>query len=312
MRPAATPAPLFSIVIPTYRRPDRLEGCIRSIAKLRYDPARFEVIVVDDGSGSADSVERVLAKFRDRLHVRLFEQAHRGPAAARNLGARRAAGRYLTFTDDDCQPDPGWLSALEDHYADSPQTIAGGRTINALRDNICAEASQALVSYLYEYYQRKGTPFIASNNLTLPRELFDELGGFDERFRLAGGEDRELCDRALRRGCCLAHVPQAMVHHYHALSLRGFLRQHLNYGRGAHFFHQTRAARYGGRIEVEPLTFYIDLIRYPLSCPQVEHRLTACLLMVVSQLANAAGFFQQKLWDVSIREYFRRRREPPA
>jgi hypothetical protein len=91
------------------------------------------------------------------------------------------------------------------------------------------------------------------------------------------------------------------VFHYHALTLSGFLRQHFNYGRGAHCFHEKRAARYGRRVEIEPPRFYIDLVFFPLRSTEIEHRLRTCVLMLVSQVANAAGFFREKL---------RRRRSP--
>lgn len=288
-------SPSFSIVIPTYNRPDRLDSCLRAVAELRYDPERLEVLVVDDGTEQIDRVRAVLDDHGGRLRVELLEQTHRGPAAARNLGASRATGRFLAFTDDDCRVDPGWLRALEVHLESTPRGIVGGRTVNALVDNVCAEASQALVSYLYGYYERRGNPFIASNNIALARDLFGRLGGFDERFPLAGGEDREFCDRAARSGCDLILVRDAVVNHHHALSFASFVRQHVHYGRGACHFHQIRAGRAGGRIRLEPPSFYVDLVRYPLTAREVRHRVRACLLMLVSQVANAGGFFAERL-----------------
>lgn len=293
--PEKTPLPCtFSIIIPTYKRPDRLVECIRSLAGLNYDRRHFEVIVVDDGSGTLAQVEEVLRPLRDKIEIRLIEQPHAGPAAARNFGARQAAFEYLAFTDDDCRLDPEWLAAYSRQFAVSPHCLAGGDTINALADNIYSQASQLLVSYLYGYYQTKGAPFLASNNIALSRTLFDQLHGFDERFPLAGGEDRDFCARAVQEGHELAFVPGAIVHHFHALSLRRFIRQHKNYGRGALFFHKVNADRGGGKIKLEPLKFYTDLISYPYKVPGAKRRLRLCLLMIVSQAANAFGFFYEK------------------
>lgn len=289
------PAPSFSIIVPTYNRPERLEECLQAFGALRYDLSRVEILVVDDGSDDVDRVRAVLDGTSDRLKVELLEQMHRGPAAARNLGAKHASGRFLAFTDDDCRVGPGWLQAFEEHFVETPQGVVGGRTVNALPDDVFAEASQALVSYLYGYYEQRGAPFIASNNLAVSRDLFERLGGFDERFPLAGGEDREFCDRALWSGCRLTLLPGAVVHHRHALSPVRFVRQHLNYGRGACHFHRVRAARSGSRISLEPPSFYIDLVLYPITSGEVRHRLRSCLLMIVSQAANALGFLVERL-----------------
>ena len=64
-----------------------------------------------------------------------------------------------------------------------------------------------MVSYLYAYYRRKGEPFLASNNLAVSSDLFRRVGGFDERYPLAAGEDREFCRRYRQAGCALVHAP---------------------------------------------------------------------------------------------------------
>lgn len=284
----------FSVIIPTYKRPDRLVECLCSLTGLDYDRDRFEVVVVDDGSGILPQVEEAVRPLQGQIPLRLIEQPHAGPAAARNFGARQARFDYLAFTDDDCRLDAQWLAAYARQFASLPACLAGGRTVNAIAGNIYSEASQMLVSYLYGYYQDKGAPFLASNNIALSRRLYDELGGFDERFPLAGGEDRDFCARAVQQGHQLVYVEEAVVHHYHALSLRRFFRQHKNYGRGALFFHKVNAARGGGRIKLEPLKFYTDLIAYPFAVKGTRRRLRLCLLMILSQAANAGGFFYEK------------------
>src|SRR5437867_3420967 len=85
--------PVFSIVVPTYRRPKQLAACLQALAKLDYARERFEVIVVDDGSTTPP--EAVVTSFQDRLQVTLVLQPHAGSAAARNTGAERARGEYL-------------------------------------------------------------------------------------------------------------------------------------------------------------------------------------------------------------------------
>ncbi|MBP7145998.1 MAG: glycosyltransferase [Acidobacteria bacterium] len=286
--------PAFSIVVPTFSRPERLKTCIESMCGLDYDRSLFDLVIVDDGSPDFAAVEAAVRDYRGRLQLQLVGNAHGGPASARNAGARHARGEYVAFTDDDCRVDPGWLAAFARQFAAAPRCIAGGRTVNALADNVYTAASESLVCYMRDYHLRKGAPFFATNNLALHREVLAGIGGFDERFPLAAGEDREFCDRCVHSGHAFAYVADAVVLHYHALSLRRFVRQHYNYGRGAFFFRQLHADRErDGQIELEPWSFYTNLLTHPLS-NRADKALRLSLLMVVSQFANTTGFFVER------------------
>ena len=74
--------------------------------------------------------------------------------------------------------------------------------------------------------------FAPTSNMGLRRDVFENIGGFDERFRKAAAEDRELCGRAHAAGYPLVVAPEAVVDHHHDLSFRGLLRQQAAYGRG--------------------------------------------------------------------------------
>src|SRR5262249_30529626 len=156
-----------SIVIPTYRRPDRLAACLAALTRLEYPRERFETVVVDDGSGAAP--DEVVDAARGSLDVTLVHAEHGGPAAARNAGAARAKGELLCFTDDDCAPAPGWLTAFAARFRASPDAMLGGHTVNALADNVYSETSQLLVDYLYEYYNADpaNARFFTSNNMAM-------------------------------------------------------------------------------------------------------------------------------------------------
>ncbi len=284
---------IFSIVIPTYNRPERLAICLQSLTQIDYPRDRFEVIVVDDGS--AQPMAPTVEPFTSNLNLTLLRQVNSGPAQARNAGAARAQGQYLVFTDDDCQPHPNWLSALAAQLDRQPQALVGGHTLNALPHNMFSTASQLLIDYLYNYYNSCHQPsFFASNNFAMATEQFRHLGGFDTSFPLAAGEDREFCDRWLQQGLPMAYAPEAQVDHSHHLSLLRFWRQHFNYGRGAYCFHQVRSRRVTEQVKVEPLEFYWQLLTYPLAQqPQLQGLLLSGLLFV-SQVANVAGFFWER------------------
>ena len=290
-----TAAPIVSIVIPTHDRPAELRACLEALARQDVPSEQFEVVVVDDGSASPPTA--LIESFAGRVCAGLVVQGNAGAAAARNAGVRRAAGRIVAFTDDDCRPERGWVRAFVRRIEQNPDALVGGRTLNALPENPYSTASQLLVSYLYGYYNRDpdAAVFLTSNNFAMRTDRFHAVGGFDERFPRAAAEDRDLCDRWLRNGMRLVYAPDAVVHHAHALSLASFLRQHVNYGRGAFHFHRLRSERRSDPIVVEPLRFYLDLVRFPMRLGEERRRRLLAMLLALSQLANVGGFFAETL-----------------
>jgi GT2 family glycosyltransferase len=287
-------APFVSVVIPTHGRPERLVPCLEALAVQDLPRERFEVIIVDDGS-PVPPTDAVMA-VSDRIETALIRQSQTGPAGARNTGAARARGELLVFTDDDCVPDRSWLRTLCETASRAPGAGVGGLTVNLLVGNPCSAASQMLIDYLYETFNRDpdDARFFASNNLALPTASFRRLGGFSETFPLPAGEDRELCDRWHHAGLRLVYTPDAMNGHQHALDLASFWRQHFRYGRGAHEFRRIRSQR-GEGVGFEGISFYARLILRPFSRATWTRALALSGLLLLSQVGNTAGF----LWELA-------------
>jgi len=282
--------PLFTVIVPTHGRAASLRRCLDALARQTLPVSEWHAIVVDDG-GQQD-LAPIVAAVRGRVRIDLIRQRRSGPAAARNAGAAAARGRYLAFTDDDCTPVPGWLAALACASERAPRDMLGGPIVNAVRQNLYSDVSQTVVSYLYEYYNAGGTVrFLTSNNIAVPAEGFRALGGFSRGFRLAAAEDRDFCERWLNAGYSMTLAPDAVVEHHHALGFRSFWRQHFHYGRGAHGFHRARAAQARVPMSVEPLGFYVGLLRYPFRQRRGLPSASRTVLMAVTQVANAAGYF---------------------
>lgn len=286
------PEPFFSVVIPTYNREEKLARCLNSVAGLDYSPDHFEVIVVNDGGAAPATLAGYLGRDPE---VRLINQKHSGSAAARNTGAAQASGEFLAFTDDDCAPDTQWLTALAQSLRTWPDHLIGGRTLNALPQNVFSTASQLLASYVYSYYNRNPNDahFFASNNMALSAERLRAFGGFDSTYTRTAAEDRDLCDRWRYHGYRMTYAPDAVVHHAHDLTLRAFWRQHFNYGRGARQFRYARSLRHQKPIRLEPPPFYTNMLRYAFAHPGSHRPVVLALLLILSQAANAAGFFYE-------------------
>ena len=285
--------PTFSVIVPTYCRPEQLKVVLHSLSVMNYPMAAFEVIVVDDES--VPPPDEVADSFRSTLHINLLKQKHSGPAAARNLGVGVAKNQYVAFTDDDCAVAPDWLQKYAFRFAELSECGIGGSVSNGLPENTCSTSSQLLMEYLYGYYNSNPhqARFCTTNNLAFPTEIFLKNGGFDVSFQTA--EDREFCDRWIQNGNRLIYAPEVMVYHYHELNLRKFLKQHFNYGRGALHFRTARIQRNLKPVPIEPMSFYFQLLRYPFSKSSLKRPWSVSTLMLLSQVANALGFFTENL-----------------
>ena len=273
----------FSIIVPTYGRPESLAELMASLACLEYPLSQFEVIVVDDGGKVP--VQGVISDFKGRLNTLLLRQPNSGPGAARNRGAQEAKGRFLVFTDDDCRPERFWLRALSDALSGSERVVCGGKAVNGLPGNIYSEATQLLADYLLKHYSPADIygGFFPSNNLALSKTAFWEAGGFDPTLRF--GEDRDFCCRCASLGYSFVLAHHAIVRHAHALTLRSFLRLHYCYGGGTFHFRRGCGAKGLPRVRISPPSWYARLVLTGMR----EHRsLLGAKLMFLLMASQAA------------------------
>jgi glycosyltransferase involved in cell wall biosynthesis len=277
----------FTVVVPTYGRPEGLRACLESLAAQQYPRSRFEVIVIDDGS--AIPAAPIAASYDDRLQIRVRRQANAGPAAARNHGGMSARGSYIAFLDDDCVTEPGWLRGFESAFLAHPRdTLLGGDLANPFTDNVYAEVGELILDVLLACYRPEpgGVYFFRTANLAVRADEFRASGGFDPTFETA--EDREFCDRWLDRGGQLLRVPPAAATHVSPLDLRGFVLRHFRYGRGAYRFHRLRRHRGSGRFRLQFLWFYLFVLQACLASKRQLLRKAA--LVFLWQACNVAGF----------------------
>ncbi len=205
----------FSVVIPTYNRKPILEKCLRALEVQRFNPASiqsYEIVVVDDGStdGTVDWLNQAKAEFP---HVRLFQQDHQGPAAARNLGVENAIGDTIIFIDSDLVVTDRFLQAHADGLRRGAERLGSdriftyGRVVNTCNfDNPTAEKFKVT-----DYSQA----FFATGNVAIDRTWLEKAGLFDTRFQLYGWEDLELGVRLKQLGLSIVKCPEAVGYHWH-------------------------------------------------------------------------------------------------
>jgi glycosyltransferase involved in cell wall biosynthesis len=208
-------APDVSVVVPAHNAAATLAACLRSLVNQRASVS-YEIVVVDDGSDDGTS-ETALP-----FDVRVLRSSRRGPAAARNLGASRARGRILLFTDADCQPRFDWIEEMLKPLTD-PGVAAVKGAYRSFQKELVARFVQ--LDREQRYRRTRGYPYVDSlftNAAAIRRPVFEELGGFNAALKVH--EDTDLSFRLRRRGHHIRFNPQAVVYHHHPTTLRRYLR----------------------------------------------------------------------------------------
>jgi glycosyltransferase involved in cell wall biosynthesis len=217
--------PLLSVIVPYFDEAEHLEACLRSILVQRA-PA-FEVLAIDDGSGDASPaiVARLARSSKGRL--RALAQDHKGPGAARNLGAREARGRILVFVDADMTAAPGFLARI------TAPIRAGKEHGSFVVDELVANPQNP---WSRAWSQAHGLPPERRLPAGMPERANTYRAVRRDRFLAAGGhhEDRgvgedEMDSRRLKPGLA---VPGAVLYHANPGSAREVWLSARWYGRG--------------------------------------------------------------------------------
>ena len=287
-------SPQFSVIVPAFALPHEITAFLEAMLPVHSPEGGFEIIIADDASPAP--FDEIVRSYRDRLDVTLVRNAHGGPGAARNAGAKIARGEYLAFIDCDCQLSPDWLLAMQGRLAQSPGDLLGGRRVNVQTDAYSL-ANQLIGDAVHDYYNADAADarFCASNNIVMSAATFRELGGFDAAHFPFSAEDRDFCDRWRHAGHNIQYLRDVTVYHTHTLTLGAFCRQHFEYGRGAWRFHAARKTRLSGEFR-EGFDFHTnlpELLRNKFAQMSLGLTLRVLALMLVWQVANAVGFFWQ-------------------
>jgi GT2 family glycosyltransferase len=237
---AAQEPPRLSLIVPTYGRPRALPGLLTAlrdqVGREGAPVPSFEVIVVDDGSPEPVATLLDIADWTFPLAV--LRQDNAGPAAARNKAVADSRGAILLSLNDDAVPSPTLLFDTAAAWAadPTPRLLMGRfRLIPACHQDSFAdlvESSRLLFPQPLLAAGEYNPQILCTGNASLPRALWNVVGGMDETIRAPGGEDTEFGRRLGEvEGVRCVYAPELDCGHDHLLTVRGFRERKQHLGR---------------------------------------------------------------------------------
>lgn len=228
--------PAVSVVVCTHNGAATLGECLAKVNALEYPD--FELIVVVDGG------DHRCAEIARAHGATVIEIEHRGLGHARNVGIAAASGELVAFLDDDAYPDRDWLLFAADLLRRGDYAGVGGPNIPPDDDGPVAECVAAAPGGpIHVLVSDSEAEHLPGCNMAFRRDVLESIGGFDERFRVAG-DDVDLCWRLQKAGHRLAFSAGAVVMHRRRDSVRRYLRQQYGYGKAEALLERKWPSRY--------------------------------------------------------------------
>ncbi len=210
-----------SIIIPVCNRIDLTSQCLTHLAQVTHG-CSYEVVVVDNGS--TDETKEFLASLGGDIRI-ITNESNLGFAKACNQGAYVAQGQFLVFLNNDTIPKSGWLAPLVGEVRSHDDvSIVGSKLLYP--DNTIQHAGVVFDRNFQNPYHlfggvsencpgvniRRAFQAVTAACMLVRREVFEEVGGFDEGF-VNGFEDVDLCLKIRQLGKKIIYQPQSCLYH---------------------------------------------------------------------------------------------------
>jgi len=230
---------LVSIIIPTLNGLKYLKQVMDSVQKHTKWP--FEVIVIDNAS--KDGTQEYLLHQADYTMngQYLRNEENVGFAASNNQGAEVAKGNFLCFLNNDTIVTKGWLTAMMNVFSEEKAVgMVGARLIHPGKGTVqhagVVRLSSGMPDHIH-FKRRAEDPLVMERKqyfavtaacAIMPKQLFLELGGFDEKY-WNGWEDMDLCQKIRRAGYRIYYEPTSFVYHYESRTEGRYAKEDSNF-----------------------------------------------------------------------------------
>lgn len=219
---------VVSIIISSFKRPNLLKWNLHSLSKQSL-PFEFETIVLNDGVN--DGSKDICKKYTQKLNLRYFFTGHRNldgkikwrvPGFAYNIGAQLSKGEILILSCAEMFHLNNTIENLSSPLLSNPKLIGlpigmddtFGRFLNHLQRT---NGQYDLNDFYTNYARLDNLPFLIS----VSREEFFSIGGYDEDFTGLAFDDNDLIHRLKANGCSFCETQAETIHLYHPRHVHG-------------------------------------------------------------------------------------------
>lgn len=300
----------ISIIIPVYNQAERLHLTLHSFRYQTCGMDAFEVVAVDDGSN--DDTSSVVHSLSLPYHLEYIYQTNRGRSAARNHGVKKATGNILIFNDADRAVSPNFVSAHLERHECHPDIVAVGAIYEFYFGDLSLRHTELLedISHGYTKFGRLAREFayakavqnmfdsggrtqyhipwisLFSGNMSLKRETFTQVGGFDEGFVDWGFEHFEFGLRLYKAGIKYIFEPLARNYHFAHQREQNFYRNKI----------QNSFEYFKKKYPGEPIELLVEFLSGRLSLQEYEARISG----IPVEKDGGAGVILPKLVRISL------------
>jgi GT2 family glycosyltransferase len=230
--------PRISVLVCSFNGAATIAETLAKVLELNYPD--YEVIVIDDGSTDAT------AALAARFPVRLVQTENRGLSSARNTALAAATGDIVAYIDDDAYPDEDWLLFLATSFEQTRHAAIGGPNISLPNDGFIADCvSNAPGGPMHVLITDDVAEHIPGCNMAFRKEALLSIGGFDERFRVAG-DDVDVCWRIQESGFTIGFCAGAVVWHHRRNSIARYWSQQRGYAKAEALLIEKWPSKYNG------------------------------------------------------------------
>jgi len=284
-----------SVIIPVYNDSKNLKKCLESIFISKCK--NFEVIVSDDGS--SDNSYEVATQFPYKI-IRLMK--NKGAATARNIGAKHATGDILYFVDSDTVQGEDTIENIIRHYEENKNIdiICGYWAKDSLKKGAFPEFIGLKHFYLMILAKMRNKnnhscSIINPSSFAIKKSVFEEIGGFNQKYHSSVGEDYELSQRISEKGynvysfkdMCIKHHFKEIIPTFRLIFQRTSVWITL-------FIKKKRFEKWGNATKSEAVTtmvVFFATLSFILGFISIYYLFLSCLLLVVLSLRNFAFYF---------------------
>jgi len=235
----------FSIVIPTYNEQDNITNCLDSIFKQNYDKSLVDVVIVD-GQSSDKTISKIKEYQQKFSNISLLENPVRKTPTSLNIGIKQAKGEIIVILGAHASLDPDFIYFNNKYLNEMDLKVTGGTQIN-IGFNFVQKAIALAMENPFgmgsaPYRWSKKEQFVDTVvYAAYKRELFDEIGYFEENFSIS--EDAELNWRIRKAGHKIFFSPNIKSYYHPRRTVPKFIQQMFRYGiLRVHMFKKHKSA----------------------------------------------------------------------